>query len=335
MKTSLAYIDDQFQKLPDQLPASEMENVKATASVRHVAGFSVQDEVGLQNEVERRMASRRSAYYDYLASKEKLVKHFKAKDVTPLAFLPTKAWNSICENAGLLQIAPTTGPNGPSIMFDTRTFARRLQAETNEKFEAAAIIFAVCAVLAGVGIWMVTQHPPQADDLPIWLAIPMMVVIGAAAGCFVSGIALWLFKLTVRSWVLDKVIIRKLIAKATKPENLRQLISNFTPGRTPVTIQLPEPPEDVRQILLKAYSPYAGRELRVALVPEAFRFTEPLHDVVKKEFKKIEEEDAWALAHDPIVYLELDNAVAIIAQFGDFPIEQEVVDQVKQIEYLI
>lgn len=95
------------------------------------------------------------------------------------------------------------------------------------------------------------------------------------------------------------------------------------------TLVLPQPPQDVQDILLKA----AGADampLKVAAVAEAIAFKETPAQILKKQVAKREEEARRQerIDADPIVYWEHGSAAAIIAQFGDFPIEQEVVDSV-------
>lgn len=103
------------------------------------------------------------------------------------------------------------------------------------------------------------------------------------------------------------------------------------------TLVLPEPPADVAEVLIKAQP----LKLQVAAVPEAIRFAETPTELLNQNPK-----DAWAqaqgyedyadwLKRDPIVFTEHGTASAIIAQFGDFPIEQEVLDTVVKADLLI
>lgn len=94
------------------------------------------------------------------------------------------------------------------------------------------------------------------------------------------------------------------------------------------TLVLPVPPEDVVTTLLKADR--AGLSMKTAAVAEAISFKESLHELRARETaRKVEEERRQAewLA-DPIIYTEHGTATGVIAQFGDFPVEQEVVDAV-------
>ena len=99
------------------------------------------------------------------------------------------------------------------------------------------------------------------------------------------------------------------------------------------TLILPDPPEAVATILCKAQA----LPLKVAAVAEAISFVEKPSEIVKRS--SVNPKDLWAQAQgyedykdwvkrDPIVFYECGTATAIIAQFGDFPIEKEVVDAV-------
>lgn len=99
------------------------------------------------------------------------------------------------------------------------------------------------------------------------------------------------------------------------------------------TLVMPVPPDDVAQVLLKAQN----FPLQVATVADAIGFKESMGQLLKAEQAKIEEEIRYRewLRNDPIVYTEEGSATAIIAQFGDFPIEKDVVDFVVASDHLI
>ena len=112
-------------------------------------------------------------------------------------------------------------------------------------------------------------------------------------------------------------------------------------GNLRARIILPEPPAEVVATLLNA----KGLKLKVAAVAEAIAFSEAPEKILGRErddrlfeqwerdrLEKMREE---RLLKDPIVYHEHGSAVAVIAQFGDFPVEQRVVDEVVNSEYLV
>jgi hypothetical protein len=98
------------------------------------------------------------------------------------------------------------------------------------------------------------------------------------------------------------------------------------------TLVMPTPPADVAATLLKVQS----LTLSVAAVAEAIGFKETVTEIRKREIAKRDQEarERW-MREDPIVYTDEGTATAIIAQFGDFPIEKEVVDAVVASDKLI
>jgi hypothetical protein len=104
-------------------------------------------------------------------------------------------------------------------------------------------------------------------------------------------------------------------------------------GYRTATLILPDPPADVARTLTTAVK----LKLKVAAVADAISFIETPAEIVR--LAKVDDRDLWAQARgyedfkdwvkrDPIVFYEHGTATAIIAQFGDFPIEKEVVDGV-------
>jgi hypothetical protein len=119
-------------------------------------------------------------------------------------------------------------------------------------------------------------------------------------------------------------------AKTDWPGYLQMVFGGLAPvmntGRY-VTVILPNPPEDVQAILLKAHGTFT---MKVAAVPDAISLKETPREILAGVVKSLEEEarrqEAWKA--DPIIYIEEGVVTAIIAQFGDFPIEKIVVDAV-------
>ena len=100
-----------------------------------------------------------------------------------------------------------------------------------------------------------------------------------------------------------------------------------------VTLILPDPPKEVADILCRAQK----HPLKVAAVAEAISFAEAIGDIIDQS--SYTEKDLWArnlgyedyadwVKRDPIVFTEFGPATAIIAQFGEFPIEKAIVDSV-------
>ena len=109
---------------------------------------------------------------------------------------------------------------------------------------------------------------------------------------------------------------------------------------TSARIILPPAPSDVIQTLIKvkALSP------KTAAVPDAIEFAGGAAQVIADMHKGVTAKDDWARAQgyadykewlrlDPIIYVEKDGVAAIVAQFGAFPIEQELVEKVSHEDF--
>lgn len=129
-------------------------------------------------------------------------------------------------------------------------------------------------------------------------------------------------------------------AARSYPTFVKSLFPTVPENGMLASVILPTPPQDVADILLKA----KGFSLHVAAVPEAIRFTQTPTDLYKGATQH--SRDEWAqrqgyadyadwVRRDPIVFWNHGTASAVIAQFGDFPIEKKVVDIVMEGDSLI
>src|SRR6185312_897478 len=102
---------------------------------------------------------------------------------------------------------------------------------------------------------------------------------------------------------------------------------------------LPPASEQVKAVLLKL----RDEDLRVASVPEALEIPRLYQAAANMadhtwqvliDARKQARRERWAAIRDPVFYLEDNGVVAIIAQYGDFPIEKELIDRVTQADLL-
>lgn len=122
-----------------------------------------------------------------------------------------------------------------------------------------------------------------------------------------------------------KLFLKRIFPDYRQPA--REIRGQYYPF---ATLILPDPPKEVADILCKAQR----FDLKVAAVAEAIRFAEKPSEMMRSA---VNPRDRWAqeqgyanyadwIKRDPIIYTEHGSAAAIIAQFGDFPIEKAVVD---------
>lgn len=125
----------------------------------------------------------------------------------------------------------------------------------------------------------------------------------------------------------------EMAAKKDYAAYVRSLFPRQREAGFQASVVLPTPPAEVAEILFKARSLLT---LGVAAVPEAIRFVQTPAELYRATSNP---KDEWArrqgyadyadwVRRDPIVFHNHGTASAIIAQFGDFPIEKQIVDLV-------
>lgn len=312
---------------------SAIERKTAEASVIVVGGFTVHDESAQRAELEKARAARLKVIGSFEAERDELAGKLYRLGVVPLAILPKAAWNRICDETGLFRVVPDK--DGRILISD---------ALVDKGREFANRMFAICALglmvdgAAGGGYWAYQSSWG-------WWSIAGGL-IGAVVAYFIVGFITDRME-TVTERLFTRMYLR---AKARRPwaQLLRDLLPNATsPAESNITakVVLPEPPASVVATLLKL----KAWPLKVAAVAEAITFADPPgkillraydRDIERRERERSKGYRGYAsyeewLEKCPIIYTEHGSTVAVVAQFGDFPIERAVVDKVmRSPEYL-
>lgn len=268
--------------------------------------------------------------------------------VTPLAVLPVKAWERICDAKGLYRFCPRGDKvriSGKGIIERAKRLSRR-DGELPEEGERLlhqrnnSLAFCATSFLMVVLSLIVAIVTHGEDGGELFMHFPVVFF-----ACAVVAFGRALHKES------SKDRVRRKHQEHREAEHIRTLVSKYRKNGTlmkrlwpdykepakkdaqaDIRILLPEPPKAVQDKLAGAAR--ARLPLHVAAVPEAIGFKEnpanALIGVRRKYWKEMER----LAARDPIVYTIEGNAVAIIDQYGDFPIEQEVINEVVNSEYL-
>lgn len=353
MRTSLAYIGTAAEAALDResgdptVPAAAKSRAKA-ARLKVIGGLAVDDVAAGDKELEQGRQSRLDRIERYQWDRARLEESLERVELTPLAILPTAAWNRICFEADLYRFAPNSEGK---------------VAASNEK------------------LWQLyVERVPASERLVRWsnycTISAWVLIVGTFVGAGLlrgSWGAFWgygllsIIPIIVLACIVHAVGKKRMFAKVTRDYLARQLAFEKSPAteqcralfpdktspkdsKMTIAITLPKPPEDVAAILLKA----RRLDLQVAVTPEAIGFTKSFHQMFLDEEARKRKEQALiaeearrrfleqqeearraAILADPIVYHEHGTAVAILAQFGDFPIEQSVVDMVMNSEQLL
>jgi len=319
--SSLAYINARATSAVDaRIPLTDEENAlieQTETPIVSVAGFPVVDTQWHDREREKRIRENGSRLALYRKDVQDVTAELAARDIVPLAVLPSSAWKRICDNAGIYRLfVNERGEVGIHDFWSSAGDRQRFEAG----WSLVCLLTFVASFSAMIAVARLVTPSSHREDLAL-LALPMLLISAAlgtgAATAYVS-----------RS-------ICRFVNRASHKELLALCFPAYTDGTHPglqkialtrARIALPEPPPEVTALLARA----RGLELFTAAEPDAIRFVESPTDLLNRLRKEHEER----LRADPIIYLQHGSAVAIIAQFGDFPIEQRVVDEVLGASYL-
>ena len=315
-----------------------------------VAGIDVVDQQKLDERVLR--------LENYQADAAMLRKRLDAAKVTYLAVLPKTAWSHLATESNLFRFKPDVDGGVPveSSLLD------RVGVSALRTLGMRCLLALAAGASAGIALALAATMTFQ---LALWAGIVLTLLCGVI-GAYGAGRAV-----RVRYYAgdapdpaaimrLEKAQIRKALS-VPRSTLLRMLWpQDFVPGPSSVRlgISLPPAPADAQANLMRASK--AKLPLTLYAVDEAiqfdeepatafFRAREPHWHSTKKahaaaiaaaelERRHRAEMNAryWDnLLHDPIVTVDLESATAIIVQYGDFPIEREVIERVFDSERLI
>jgi hypothetical protein len=301
MKSNLAYIGEAAQ--------AALEAPRTTVTTQYVGGFPI------VTQVERNSGHWEQSKRDYVQSAEILRNRLSQRNVTPIAIIPTAWWNAMTKESGLWTLRPD---NEGTVGIDPSDAVE--QAEKS-KIPALLWVFGNAALVAGGALFY--------WDLPVTVScIAMLYIIGVVATCGVTAALLGIFKKTGdrlnARWHAAVHVLRHGRAKV-----MGGMLVNEYRSHVRIAIGLPTPPADVVETLKRiAHLP----NIKVAAEPGAVGFAKSPTTIISERILKNWDDERKEIerirALDPIIYLEEGPAVAIVAQFGDFPIEKELVDRV-------
>lgn len=320
----LKYIDDVVEAELEREYQGD-RGLTIPAPVR-LHGFAVPAEVQVAQHQAGELTHKRQAIDGYRKKAGELRVALMERGITPLAVLPREVWHRLCDEYGLFRLYPDAHGK-QSFNADVVTRLRAIPASVT-LLKSGAIIGST--VLAALTSWLVLNFFGVFDRNPMnpWL----IGVIGAMLFTAVAA------TINVNETVDGRVFrhnVERYFATRTWPEILRDVLypdyqySHFNR----LELRLPDPPKEVAEIIvaLRGLTPYVAAEAAAIQITN-------LRDVFNSErAAQIEMERRPALGGDPIIYVEQrydghvprgNDAVAIIAQYGGFPMEKEVIDRV-------
>lgn len=332
-RTSLAAVEDTFAAAinrEDRAPVIPAAVIKAADQARMavIGGFSVRDDAEHEKLLDQARSERWAALGKYREDRATAIVELGKAGVVPLAVVPAMAWRRLLRESGLYRLTPSGGKTCISMEFGRPMYSDATRRMNWAGLAQILIVATVAISLAMVAVMFYDWH---------------MVTYGAAGIAVVVGIicAVYFFwNGETEGWAwMHRQFMRPATQRFAALPWKEQLQSFFPDGKSTergrmVGIILPDPPPEVAATLLKL----KDRQLNVSVVPDAFAFDATPEQLIWQERHErvaAERERLRALREDPIIDVEFGSAVAIVAQFGDFPIEQQTLERVVNSEHLV
>lgn len=329
------------EKASPTITTNVMRRAKS-ARAKIIAGLEVDDIAAGEREVEAGRRDRLRDVRDYEDCCEVLGEKLEKAGVSPLAFLPKAAWNRICSDAGLYQLEPDSNGKIPGNM---KRLYESYVLQWEEKRSILengwfSVLFFLCALVLVTGLCVITGW----GWMHGWV---LGLILGVISGFIAVAIGEKVGKTRAKANQFRSMSEQKQIFDQLPHRD--KVASFFGIGEIPsedkmlIGITLAQPPIDVADVLLITTQSFT---LKVAVAPEAIGFKRSFSQMFlddharrcKKDPGQSQDQRAVLPVHaglGPIVYIEGGRAVAILAQFGEFPIEQSVIDQVVNGEHLL
>lgn len=349
-KSSLALIDRAAQatvahELGETINRAELTRIGIRPRrTRSIAGLSVISNAARDAAVDPRSAEAMVRLKQYRTDREQVKSQLEAAGVPPLAVLPLSAWERICEKAKVFRFIP----QNDYVRFDASSVVSEAEKLTAQQVrrkplsDSVGSMLLLTIVITGiasvVGAVMVSNAFNWSPTAGFFCSIAGFI-LGAIAG-FVGFACVYdnlpgikkemrerearNIRATVDTLRQNGTLFKKLWPNYREPEE----------GKV-VRIALPPAPAKVQERLLAAEK--AGLTMHLAAVCDAIALREDIGDIIiglrAKEWEVHGRE--LMLKYDPIIYVVHGSAVAVLDQFGEFPIEKEVVNEVINSEHFI
>lgn len=342
MRTNLAYLNEAVhtaveRQIENPLSPPDVAHAAQVGAKRRIAGITVVDGSALT----AASTTRREALEGYQRDAEQLRERLAAAGVEHLTVWPVAAWKAVARETRLYCFQPE---DDGTVAVAAEPVFERIGAEARRGFSNAPLVGAALGASLGVLSAFVVG----------WFAVPLAFAGMLAGGMLAESVYFKHGRARPGPYAeRERRLIRRLFSK--KPSELASFLwpDHVEPeGGLRIGITLPDAPELSQQNLARAA--HAGFELTLYTVSEALAFTgdtaapfiterakvwsEMASEMRTREAQAAEAAerrrqrllDAWSRLwpNDPIVTTTHGSAIAIIVQYGDFPVERAVVDRV-------
>lgn len=251
-----------------------------------------------------------------------------AASVEPIVILPATLWDTITKDSGLY----TFHPKDDGSVFVSNAIneipveAVRLADNASEIMKGEA---------AGAGLFLLITSSlvfvsKQFELYSLFLSWQFFVSVVASAIVAFNSLG-FVFSLIERVFCGHERYIRKIVKDkggihmVLWPDHDDDFY--IAHGITAIKVTFPEPPQDVQEVIAKANTSKCRAGMRITVDKSGIGFQQDPFALMAAKANKVvlEEKEIRAQMNqaDPIicVYSECGRAVAIIAQYGEFPVE--------------
>lgn len=299
---------------------------------RSIAGFTIVRNASRDAEVDQSSADFADTLMRFCADEMLVRKKLKMQSVEPIAVLPATAWGTLCDRTKLFRFVPKENlvRIDDGIMHEAVVKVRDeeellTEAAYSKLFKRLMLIAVACALPVIARFFF--DWPPYG----YWSIVAFIANLCVwANSCEKVSRGTHLLPRKGRVHEMIKTLVERYTADGTLYERLwpkfKEPVEDGRGRDLTIGIVLPTPPEDVVETLIRAER--TRLPLQVAAVGEAIRLRHDVVSIFAEAGARQIEAELLAATHDPIIYVREGSAIAIVAQFGDFPIEQEVIREV-------
>lgn len=309
LEETLEIVSNVSQSVPEKV--AEKIIAKATEdSVQNIGGFPITDHLLVQDRLDDAKAKRAHAIYVFNSDKEKLREKLINYGIDKyLAIVPTGYWKNVCDRHNLETVHPDLQGR---IQVNTKV-PYELTERAKHRWDILSGILGLFGFVSGLITAAIFYNNDSFQNMAL-------ITIGI-------GLSSWLaYHIGER---LGKRAIRNHLQKMPYATLVRELFTPTNDWRwsTGASAQLilPSPPTDVVLLLRKLRD---HREaFTVTADPRALQFNPSVHDLYLRGHA-IERERIAQEQLDPIITITHNNATAVLAQFGNFKWEKDVIEDI-------
>ncbi len=350
-------VDDLHRTLTAELDTITVP-VRQVPRMRIVSGFTIPD--GVEDVPDSEAALRREGFEDRVERLARMKKRrtdlqneFAAVGITPLAIVPLSVWGMLCKQFGLVRFerlseegktgAPGLDDFAGSILFAAIALLVGLMSGgvtlalvpgMGDALLAGAItfIFMVGVYLLGKSLDNLEEGWKQHVAFVMFVTCigaallaptavaysPFILLAGFVPGFLLLGLLVSRPGESLRESLVS--LVGKCVLRILPHQKLVRVLfpDGVDGGTTAISVQFPKPPSDVAEVLKKA----GDMNLYVSVAADPAAITLNRDEIVRR---------IQDFAADPVIYVVSGDMVAILAQFGDFPDEKDVVEAAQRI----